>query len=88
MDFDDQIRRYFGADDLGDVEPSALGAGIERITVDLGLERDPNRRFALWALLYMLGHAPDLEATFPGASERDAARRFMDLSDAAAGPDD
>jgi hypothetical protein len=48
--------------------------------VDLGLERDRSRRFALWALLHMLGAAPDLDVAFPDQRDRDAARDFMDLA--------
>lgn len=36
-------------------------------------------RGKLWALLYMHGSAPDLEATFKDADDREAARNFMDL---------
>jgi hypothetical protein len=47
----------------------------------LGLEQDRGRRFAMWALLHMLGAAPDLDAAFEDAADRDAARNFMDLTD-------
>ncbi|MXO69682.1 hypothetical protein [Pelagerythrobacter marinus] len=83
MEFDDLLRRYFAADDLAAVRPEALAAGIERCQVDLGLERDPGKRFALWALLHMLGAAPDLDVAFEDEGEREAARNFMDLLDAA-----
>ena len=83
MNLDDQMRRYFGTDDLAAVEPAALAAGIERMQVDLGLERDRARRFALWALLHMLGAAPDLDVAFADPRDRDAARDFMDLADRA-----
>ena len=49
--------------------------------VDLGLERDRGRRFALWSLLYMLGSAPDLDVAFKEEADREAARNFMDLCD-------
>ena len=81
MDFDDQIRRYFGTADIAAVPGEALAAGIERMQVDLGLERDRGRRFALWALLHMLGAAPDLDVAFEEEADREAARNFMDLSD-------
>ena len=79
MNFDDQIRRYFGTSDLAEVPPEALDAGIERMKVDLGLTKDRGERFALWALLYTLGSAPDLDAVFATEPDRDAARNFMDL---------
>jgi hypothetical protein len=81
MDLDDQMRRYFGTADLAAVAPEALAAGIERMRVDLGLERDSGRRFALWALLHMFGAAPDLEIAFASEADRDAARTFMALSE-------
>ena len=81
MDFDDQIRRYFGTTDIAAVPGEALAAGIERMQVDLGLERDRGRRFALWAILHMLGAAPDLDVAFEDEADREAARNFMDLSD-------
>lgn len=86
MDFDDQLRRYFGTSDLAAIPPQALAAGIERMTVDLGLEKDRGRRFALWSILHMLGAAPDLDVAFEDERDRDAARAFMDLSERTAEP--
>jgi hypothetical protein len=79
MNFDDQIRRYFGISNLAAVPPAALSAGIEHMKVDLGLTKDSGERFALWALLHTLGSAPDLDVAFETESDRDAARNFMDL---------
>ena len=83
MDFDDQLRRYFGTTDLTSLAPEALDAGIDRMGVELGLEKDRSRRFALWALLHMLGAAPDLDVAFKDAQDREAARDFMDMVDRA-----
>jgi hypothetical protein len=83
MDLDDQLRRYFGTADLSSISAEGLASGIEHMQVDLGLERDRGRRFALWALLHMLGSAPDLDAAFKDEEDREAARNFMDLADAA-----
>jgi len=80
MDLDDQLRRYFGTANIETIPPAALAAGIERMKVDLGLEKDRARRFALWALLHMLGEAPDLDVAFDNEADRDAARNFMDLA--------
>lgn len=80
MDFDDQLRRYFGTTDLPSLRTEALAAGIERMQVDLGLEKDRGRRFALWALMHMLGAAPDLDVAFKDEQDREAARNFMDLA--------
>jgi hypothetical protein len=85
MDLDDQLRRYFGTADLSQIAPAALPAALERMQVDLGLESDRGRRFALWALLHMFGAAPDLDIAFPDAADREAARTFMDLAAAGDG---
>jgi hypothetical protein len=85
MDLDDQLREYFGTANLAEIPPQALAAGMERMRVDLGLERDRGRRFALWTVLYMLGDAPDLDVAFPDERDRDAARTFMDMTDRVAG---
>ena len=79
MDFDDQLRRYFGTADMAAITPAALAAGLEHMKVDFGLEKDRSRRFALWALMHMLGDAPDLDVAFREAADREAARNFMDL---------
>jgi hypothetical protein len=81
MNLDDQLHRYFGTADLAALRGEALAAGIERMQVDLGLEKDRSRRFALWALLHMLGAAPDLDVAFKSAEDREAARDFMDLAE-------
>ena len=80
MEFDDQLRRYFGTGDIGSIAPAALAAGVERMRVDFGLEKDRGRRFALWALMHMLGAAPDLDLAFEEEKDREAARDFMDLA--------
>jgi len=85
MDFDDLLSRYFGTADLSAVPPQAQSAGIERMLVDFGLERDRARRFALWSVLYLLGASPELEIAFKEEADREAARNFMDLMAAAQG---
>lgn len=81
MQLDDQFLRYFGTTDLAAIPPGALAEGTERMRVDLGLEKDRGRRFALWAILHLLGRAPDLDIAFPDPADREAARDFMDLAD-------
>lgn len=83
MNLDDLLRRYFGTSDVSALTPAAQAAGAEHIRVDLGLEHDPAKRFALWSLLYLLGTAPDLDVAFEDEADREAARNFMDLMDAA-----
>lgn len=79
MDMNDLLLRYFGTHDLGAIAPAALPAGIDRMRVDLGLEKDRGKRFALWSLLYMLDAAPDLDVAFRDEADREAARNLMDL---------
>ena len=75
----DALLRYFGTTDLASVEPAAVGAGVEHMLVDFGLEKDRGKKFALWSLLYMLDAAPDLEVAFKNEADREAARNLMDL---------
>ena len=86
MDFDDLLQRYFGTSELSEASPAVQAAGLDRLRVDFGLETDPARRFALWAVLYMLGQAPDLDVAFKDEADRDAARNLMDML-AASGED-
>lgn len=79
MDLNDLLERYFGAADLAAVSPAMQQAGLDRLRVDLGLERDRDRRFALWTLLYVLGQAPELDVAFKDPADREAARNLMDL---------
>ena len=79
MDLDDLLHRYFGTSDMSEVSAAVQRAGVDRLKVDLGLETDPSRRFALWSLLYMLGEAPDLDVAFDEQADREAARNLMDM---------
>ena len=79
MNLDDLLFRYFGTSNVSQVPPAAQTAGIERIEVDLALEKDGGSRFALWALLHLLGAAPELEVAFNDERDRNAARNFLDL---------
>lgn len=81
MDLDDQLRRYFGTDDLTTIAPTTLEAGLDRMKVDFGMEKDKGRRFALWTLMFMFGAAPDLDVAFDDDDDRNAARNFMDMMD-------
>lgn len=81
MDFDALLTRFFGTADIADLPPDQLVAGIDRLRLQFGLEKDSGRRFGLWCLMYMLGAAPDLEAAFDDEEDREAARDFMDMAD-------
>jgi hypothetical protein len=79
MDMENLLQRYFGTTDLAEVQVGAIPAATEKMLVDLGLEKDPGKRFGLWSLLYLLDAAPDLDVAFKDEADRDAARNFMDL---------
>lgn len=85
MQFDDQLQRFLGTEDLADVSRDTLASGIERMQVEFGLETDRGRKFAIWSILFILGAAPDLEDAFEEHGDRDAARTFMDMFDKARG---
>lgn len=85
MQLDDLLQRYFATTDLSGVAPDTLSAGIEHCRVDLGLEEDRGKRFALWSFLHMFGSAPDLDVAFENEEDREAARNFMDLLAASEG---
>ena len=79
MDLDGLLHRAFGTADLSQLTPAGLDAGVERLRVDFGLEQDRDKRFALFAVLHLLGQAPDLDVAFAHEADREAARNFMDL---------
>lgn len=83
MDFHDALQRYFGTGDIDRLDPASLIAGLERMRVDFGLEKDSGRRFGLWTLMYMLGGAPDIDVAFADPDDQNAARDFMDMIDSA-----
>ncbi|GAA5062535.1 hypothetical protein GCM10023208_32910 [Erythrobacter westpacificensis] len=85
MQLDDLLQRYFATTDLSGVSPDTFAAGIEHCRVDLGLEEDRGKRFALWSFLHMFGSAPDLDVAFENEEDRQAARNFMDLLAASEG---
>ncbi|UAB79000.1 hypothetical protein INR77_04700 [Erythrobacter sp. SCSIO 43205] len=85
MLLDDLLERYFATSDISSISADALTAGIEHCRVDFGLTKDRGKRFALWALLHMLGSAPELDVAFEDEEDREAARNFMVLLAAPSG---
>jgi len=82
MDFDDLLVRFFGTADIDTLDAERLVAGVELVRMQFGLERDGERRFALWCLLYMLGVAPEVDEAFRDEDDRASAREFMEEADA------
>jgi len=81
MDFGDLLIRFFGTADIDTLEADRLVSGVELLRMQFGLERDGERRFALWCLMYMLGVAPPAEDAFKDEDDREAARDFMEEAD-------
>lgn len=81
MDFDDLLVRFFGTADIDTLDEARLIAGVERLRLQFAMERDADRRFALWCLAYMLGVAPDVDEAFSDEADRTAAREFMEEAD-------
>ena len=48
MDLDTLLLHYFGTDDPAGMSEAQLAAGLEKLAIDFGVEREPGRRFALW----------------------------------------
>ena len=86
MDLDALLHHYFGSNDLTAIDETAFDTASQRIGIDFGVERDPGRRFALWALMYSLGIAPDPTRAFKDARERMAAEAYARMADRADRP--
>lgn len=88
MNLDALLHHYLGTQDAAAADPAAIDAAAERIAIDFGVERDPGRRFALWALMHVLGRAPDPDTAFKAPREREAARDFARMMARAETTDD
>ena len=88
MDFDDLLVRYFGTAAIDTLEPDQLAGGVKLVQFQFGLERDADRRFTLWSLLYLLGVAPDPDSAFEQEADRAAAREFMEIAEQEIGDDE
>lgn len=81
MDFDQLLKRFFGTADIDALSPEQLVGGVERLRIQFALEKDAERRFAYWCLLFMLGAAPDVEQAFDDEEDREAARDFIETAE-------
>jgi hypothetical protein len=84
MDLDALLHHYFGPAGPDPDDAQAFEAGIERLRTEMGVEQEPGRRFALWALLHALGAAPDPDMAFKDPDIRQAARDYAWEADKAA----
>jgi hypothetical protein len=83
LDLDALLHHYFGTSEIETLDAAAIELGIERLGTAFWTEREPGRRFALWALLYSLGDAPDPATAFKTQRERDAAFDYLRAADRA-----
>jgi hypothetical protein len=58
MDLDALLSHFFGTDNPASLSDAEYDRAIERLKIAFGVEREPGRKFALWALLEALGIAP------------------------------
>ena len=77
MDLDTLLLHYFGAADPADASEAQLAAGLEKLAIDFGVEREPGRRFALWTLMEAFGIAPLPAEAFEDPTLRRAAEDYM-----------
>ncbi len=81
MDLDALLHHYFGTDDPDTLSDLAVEMGCARMSVDLGVEQDPGRRFALWALMVAFDCAPDPAETFEDPDLLRVAEDYLDAVD-------
>ncbi|HXH15255.1 MAG TPA: hypothetical protein VNJ10_03890 [Sphingomonas sp.] len=87
MDLDAISQHFFGTTEIDTLDEPALEAGRERVSIALGTEREPGRRFALWAVLCATGEVPDPLRTFKDPRERRAAESYAAMMRAVGDPD-
>ena len=77
MDLDALLEHYFGGDpDALSAESRAVADG--KLAMDFGMEQEPGRKFALWALMDALGFAPFPAEAFPKHPRlREAADAYL-----------
>ena len=76
LDLDALLHHYFGTTEIETLDDGTIELGLERLGTAFWTEREPGRRFALWALLHSLGDAPDPETAFKTPLEREAAHAY------------
>ena len=76
MDLDAVLRHFFGTADIDALDQCAIDDGREKVAIAFGTEREPGRRFALWAVLRATGEAPDPRDVFEDLREQRAAQIY------------
>ncbi|MGU3390693.1 hypothetical protein [Sphingomonas sp. M1A8_2b] len=87
MDLDAVLRHFFGTADIDALDQGAIDDGREKVAIAFGTEREPGRRFALWAVLRATGEAPDPRDAFDDLREQRAAQMYASAMSIADRPD-
>lgn len=58
MDLEALLIHFFGSEDPSNLTPAEFDRALEKLKIAFGIEREPGRRFALWALLHAFDLAP------------------------------
>ena len=77
MDLDALLDHYFASTDPDAIDAAQFAAGKERLSIDFGVEQDPSRKFALWALMEALGFAPPPAEAFKEPRLKRAAEDYL-----------
>lgn len=81
MELDRLVEHFFGAADPSTLTEADYAAGLERLKIGFGVEREASRRFALWTLLEALDEAPPPAEVFAKEPAlRAAAERYLDAA--------
>ena len=79
MDLDAISQHFFGTTEIDTLDPASLEAGRDRLSLAFGTEREPGRRFALWAVLRATGEAPEPYLAFKDPREQRAAEVYANM---------
>ncbi len=79
MDLDAISHHLFGTTDIDTLDPDALQAGRDRLSLAFGTERESGRRFALWTVLRATGEAPAPHLAFKDPREQRAAEMYASM---------
>jgi hypothetical protein len=73
MDLEALLHHFFETDDPAALTEPEFALALERLKIGFGVERDPGRKFALWALLHTFDAAPFPADAFPKDPQLKAA---------------
>ena len=82
MDLDALLDHYFHTLDPAEAEADVQARGVEQLRLDVGVEQEPGRKFALWVVMEALGVAPVPADAFAEPEEVDLRRAAEEWLDA------